>query len=259
MKVHLLIATLLGAVQAFCVQQPQDQPSQAPAEKSSPLDVFKKKIGEMAKPASNTSGLSNTKIIAGLKEALTVSTKNAVASTGRVDGFLKNEAIKILLPPKLQTVGKGLRMAGMGSQVDALEVGMNRAAEQAAPAAKQIFLNALAKMTFDDARKILSGDDTAATAFFKKQSSAELTTAFTPVVHREMENVGVVKQYNQMMKNPMAGSLAGRQNLNLDSYVVGKALDGLFYVMGEEEKKIRKDPAAQTTSLLKEVFGQLKH
>ncbi len=255
----LVIALMVATAQGLCIQ-PQDQPTQPPPEKSSPLDVFKKKIGEIAKPGNaNTSSLSTTKIVAGLKEALTVSTKKAVASTGRPDGYLKNEAIKILLPPKLQTVGKGLRMAGMGSQVDALEVGMNRAAEQAAPAAKQIFLNALAKMTFDDARKILSGDDNAATAYFRKQSTAELTTSFTPIVHHEMENVGVVKQYNQMMKNPMASSVASRQNVNLDSYVVGKALDGLFYVMGEEEKKIRKDPAAQTTSLLKEVFGQLKH
>jgi hypothetical protein len=133
---------------------------------------------------------------------------------------------------------------------------MNRAAEQAAPAAKQIFLNALLKMTFTDARQILSGGDTAATEYFKRTSTPELTTAFTPTVHSAMENVGVVRQYNQMMKNPLAASLAGRQSLNLDSYVVGKTLDGLFYMLGQEEKKIRKDPAAQTTNLLKEVFGR---
>jgi len=181
-----------------------------------------------------------------------------VAATGRPDGFLKNEAIKIVLPPRLQTAGRGLRMAGMGAQVDALEVGMNRAAEQAAPAAKQIFLNALLKMTFSDARQILSGGDTAATEYFKKTSTADLTTAFTPTVHQSMENVGVVRQYNQLLKNPMAASLAGKQGLDLDGYVVGKSLDGLFYMLGQEEKKIRKDPAARTTNLLKEVFGQMK-
>ncbi len=205
---------------------------------------------------AKSSSLSNEKITAGLKEALKVSTGKAVASTGRPDGFLKNAAIKILLPPKLQTVGKGMRMMGMGQQVDELEVGMNRAAEQAAPAAKQIFLNSLTKMTFSDARAILSGTDTAATDFFKRTSTDQLTTAFTPIVHNSMENVGVIKQYDQLMQNPMAARLNSSGNLNLDKYVVGKALDGIFYMMGQEEKKIRKDPAAQITPLLKEVFGK---
>ena len=205
---------------------------------------------------AKSSSLSNEKITAGLKEALKVSTGKAVASTGRPDGFLKNAAIKILLPPKLQTVGKGMRMMGMGQQVDELEVGMNRAAEQAAPAAKQIFLNSLTKMTFSDARAILSGTDTAATDFFKRTSTDQLTTAFTPIVHNSMENVGVIKQYDQLMQNPMAARLNSSGNLNLDKYVVGKALDGIFYMMGQEEKKIRKDPSAQITPLLKEVFGK---
>jgi hypothetical protein len=154
-------------------------------------------------------------------------------------------------------VGKGLRMVGMGGQVDALEVGMNRAAEQAAPEAKAIFIRGVTKMTFDDARKILSGgSDTAATEYFKRTSSEELTAAFAPIVHKSMENVGVVKQYNQLLQNPMAAPLAKDKSFNLDNYVVGKAMDGLFYMLGEEEKKIRKDPAARTTALLKEVFGK---
>jgi len=202
----------------------------------------------------DTSGLSNDKIIAGLKEALQVSTTKAVAVTGRPDGFLKNEVIKILLPPKLETVAKGMRMLGMGAKVDELEVGMNRAAEQATPQAKAIFLAALKKMTFDDARHILTGGDTAATDYFKRTSSGDLTTAFSPIVHRSMEHVGVVQQYDQVIKSaPGGGALAGE--LDINKYVVGKTLDGLFYMLGEEEKKIRKNPAAQTTSLLKEVFG----
>ncbi len=198
--------------------------------------------------------MSNDKIAGGLKEALTKSTGTAVASTGRVDGYFKNQAIKILLPSQLQTVGKGMRMMGMGAQLDELELAMNRAAEQAAPAAKQIFINAITKMSFDDARKILSGGNTAATDYFKKTSSTELTQAFTPIVHQSMENVGVVKQFDAVAQNSMAGPLLG--NFNLDSYVVGKALDGLFYMLGQEEKQIRTDPAAQTTTLLKEVFGR---
>ena len=216
-------------------------------------DIFKK--AQQATQPPNASRLSDDKITAGLRQALQISTAKAVAATGKPDGFLKNAAIKILLPEKLRNVGKGLRMVGMGAQVDELEVGMNRAAEQAAPAAKQIFLNALTRMTFADARQILSGGDTAATDYFKRSSSDQLTTAFAPIVHKSMENVGVIRQYNQLMQNPMAASLSKNQNLNLDDYVVGKTLDGLFYMLGQEEKKIRRDPAAQTTALLREVFG----
>lgn len=245
MKTLILSVTLVtGILLAYSLAQTQ-------------LDQVWKKAEDTAKSANlGNRGLSNDKITAGLKEALTVSTGNAVASTGRPDGFLKNEAIKILLPEKLRTLGRGMRLMGMGSQMDELEVGMNRAAEQAAPEAKQIFINAVTRMSFEDARKILSGNDTAATEYFKKQSSDELTTAFTPIVHKSMENVGVIQQYNQVMQSSAAAPLLGSQNFNLDKYVVGKSLDGLFYMLGEEEKKIRKNPAARTTSLLKEVFGK---
>ncbi len=217
------------------------------------------RIFQRAKAAhstTTTSTLSNDKIVAGLKEALTVSTRKAVAATGRPNGFLENEAIKILLPDKLKRVGTGMRLVGMGSQVDALEVGMNRAAEQAVPAANQIFINAVTRMSFADARQILSGGDTAATDYFKRQSSGQLSQAFAPIVHQAMENVGVVRQYDQLMNNPMAARVAASQNFDLDDYVVGKTVTGLFYVMAQEETKIRKDPMAQTTSLLKEVFGR---
>jgi len=215
----------------------------------SPLDQILGRAGTR----TTTSGLTNDKITAGLKEALKVSTTKAVANTGRPDGFLKNDAIKILLPEKLRTAGRGLRMVGMGPQLDELEVGMNRAAEQAAPQAKQIFLNALLSMNIDDARRILAGGDTAATDFFRNKSTADLTAAFKPIVHTSMQNVGVIKQYSQLTQNPMAASLAGR--FDLDGYVVGKTLDGLFYMLGQEEKKIRTNPAAQTTTLLRQVFG----
>src|SRR5215467_10692035 len=225
------------------------------ASSQSTWDKIKEEAG-VARQGNSGTGLSNDKITAGLKEALSVSTGNAVSLTGRPDGFLKNQAIKILLPPKLRSVGKGLRMVGMGSQVDALETGMNRAAEQATPKAKQIFLHALTKMTYSDARQILTGGGTAATDYFKRQSTDELATAFAPIVHQAMQNVGVVRQYNQLMKSPIASSLAADKSFNLDDYVVGKTLDGLFYMLGEEEKKIRTNPAAQTTALLKEVFGK---
>ncbi len=215
----------------------------------SPLDQL---IGKATNKPTTTS-LSTDKISAGLKEALKVSTSKAVEVTGRPDGYLKNEAIKILLPDKLRKAGTGLRLVGMGPQLDDLEVGMNRAAEQAAPQAKQIFLNALMKMSIDDARRILSGGDTAATDYFKDKSSAELRAAFMPIVHTAMQKVGVIKQFGQLTQNSMAAPLV--QKFDLDGYVVGKTLDGLFYMLGQQEKQIRTSPAAQTTSLLKEVFG----
>jgi len=225
----------------------------SPALPQSPLDGLRKRAEEAL---GNRRGPSDDRIAAGLKEALTVSTRKAVASTGRVDGFLKNAAIKILLPEKLRGVGKGMRLVGMGRQVDSLEVGMNRAAEQAAPAARQIFVDAVSRMTIADARQILSGGDTAATQYFKTTSTDQLTAAFAPIVHRAMENVGVIKQYTQLMQNPVAAQVAETQDFSIDKYVVGKTMDGLFYLMGEEERKIRRDPAAQTTALLREIFGK---
>ncbi|MGZ4815627.1 MAG: DUF4197 domain-containing protein [Terriglobales bacterium] len=202
-------------------------------------------------------GLTDSKISSGLKEALTVSTSKAVAVTGRPDGFYKNDAIKILLPDNLRKIGNGMRLVGMGSQVDALELGMNRAAEQAAPEAKKIFFNAVANMTFADARNILYGNDTAATEYFKRTSSAQLTEAFTPIVHRAMENVGVIQQYNRVIQSASFGPwTANPKKLDLNAYVVQKTLDGLFYELGQEEKRIRTNPAAQSTSLLKQVFGR---
>ncbi len=213
------------------------------------------KEADQALEHRDTSSLSDTKIISGLKQALQFSTSRAVAATGRPDGFLKNEAIKIVLPPRLETVGRGMRMLGMGTKVDELEVGMNRAAEQATPQAKAIFIASLKRMTFDDARHILTGNDTAATDYFKRTSSDDLTTAFAPIVHQSMEKVGVVAQYDRFVESSGAGSFLSNE-FDLDKYVVGKTLDGLFYMLGQEEKKIRKDPAAQTTALLKEVFGK---
>src|SRR3954464_8513666 len=219
----------------------------------SPLDDLRKRAEEAL---GRKSGPTDDRIAAGLKEALTVSTQRAVASTGRVDGFLKNAAIKILLPEKLRNVGKGMRLLGRGQQVDALEIGMNRAAEQAAPAARQIFIDAVTKMTIADARQILSGGDTAATDYFKTASSEQLTAAFSPIVHQAMEKVGVVRQYNQLMQNPIAARVAENEGFSIDKYVVGRTMDGLFYVMGGGEPKFRKAPAAQTTAVVGEIFGK---
>ena len=211
-----------------------------------------------SKGNTSISSLSNDKMAAGLKEALKVSTGKAVASTGRPDGFLKNEAIKILLPDRLRQASRGLRLVGMGPQLDDLEVGMNRAAERATPLAKQIFLDALYKMSISDARGILTGGDNAATEYFRGTSSDRLKTAFLPIVHDSMLKVGVIKQYDQLANNSLAGPVLKARGLDIDDYVLGKTLDGLFYVLAQQEKEIRSNPAARTTALLQEVFGARK-
>ncbi len=201
--------------------------------------------------------LSNGDIVAGLKEALQVGATNTVDLTGKVDGYFSNQAIKILMPKQLQSVEQGLRMIGQGAKVDEFVLSMNRAAEKAAPAAKDIFWGAIKSMSFDDARKILTGGDTAATEYFRAKTSDTLTAAFRPVVTDAMKDVGVIQQYNQLQSAyqsvPFASSLP---SVDIESYVVSKALDGLFLVLGEQEKKIRTNPAAQVTDLLKKVFGK---
>ena len=203
-------------------------------------------------------GLGDVRIGEGLKEALKVGTSNTVDFTGRVDGFLKNQAIKILMPDKLRNLESGLRAVGFGGQVDELVVGMNRAAERAAPSARDIFFDAIGQMTIDDARKILGGADTAATQYFRDKTSGKLTTAFTPVVERAMSEVGVSRQYNDLLDRARAIPFFRADDYDLNHYVVGRSLDGLFHVLGDEEKKIRRDPAARTTDLLREVFGSAR-
>lgn len=196
------------------------------------------------------------KVAAGLKEALDVGTANAVASTGKTDGFFKNEAIRILMPTQLRKLDKGLRAVGLGSEIDAFVLSMNRAAERAAPSAKSIFKDALRQMTFPDARRILQGGDTAATDYFRAKTSERLTASFLPIVSTSLNEVGTTKRYKDLVGRHSALPFMKSPSLDLDRHVTGKALDGLFHVLGEEERKIRKDPAARVTSLLKEVFSK---
>jgi hypothetical protein len=222
-----------------------------PVDASAQLDQILKGFG-----AGQGSGLSDVKIGSGLKEALKVGTENAVASTGQVDGYFANQAIKILMPKNLQTLEKGLRVVGYGPQIDDFVLSMNRAAERAAPRAKEIFWDAISEMTIDDARKILSGHETAATDYFKSKTSGKLTTAFRPVVEKSMNEVGVTRQYKDLVGRYESIPFASSVVFDIDSYVVSKAIDGLFYVVGQEERKIRTNPAARVSDLLKEVFGR---
>jgi hypothetical protein len=199
-------------------------------------------------------GLGDAKIGQGLKEALRVGTENAVSLTGRLDGYFANQAIKILMPERLRSLEQGLRLIGQGDRVDELVLGMNRAAERAAPAARTIFVDAIGEMSIDDARKILSGADTAATDYFKGKTTPRLTAAFQPVVERAMGEVGLAGQYKDLLAQAQAIPFFKTEDYDLNRYVVGKSLDGLFHVVGDEERKIRKDPAARTTDLLREVF-----
>src|SRR5947208_137317 len=200
--------------------------------------------------------LGDVKIGQGLKQALQIGTENAVKLTGKTDGYFANQAIKILMPERLKTLEQGLRVVGYGPQVDELVLGMNRAAEHAAPAAKQIFWDAIGDMTIDDARHILDGADTAATDYFKGKTTAHLTTAFKPIVDKSMSQVGVTRQYDELLGRARLIPFLDVERFDLDNYVVGKALDGLFHVVGDEEKKIRTNPAARVTDLLREVFGR---
>jgi len=201
-------------------------------------------------------GLSEAKIGAGLKEALQLAAEKSVSLTGRPNGYFGNVAIKILMPEKLKSVEQGLRVIGYGAEVDDFVLSMNRAAERAAPAARSIFLDAIGAMTFDDAQKILGGGDTAATEFFKRKTTDKLMVAFKPVVDRAMGEVGVTRQYQALLGRFEAIPLVRAQAFDLDGYVVSKALAGLFHVVGEQERQIRRNPAARTTAVLKEVFSK---
>jgi len=201
-------------------------------------------------------GLSDSKIVDGLKEALQIGTGNAVQTVSKVGGYYQNPKIKIPLPGSVQKVEKLIRAAGYGSQVDAFELSMNQAAEKAAPEAKGIFWDAIKEMSITDARKILGGADNEATLYFKDKTYTRLSEIFKPIVHNSMSKVGVTEKY-QELDGMMAGiPFVGSMRFDLDKYVNDKALDGLFLMLAEEEKKIRQNPAARVTDLLKEVFGK---
>jgi hypothetical protein len=223
------------------------------AQLPNPLDALKNLGGQSTGGTTNASG---SEITRGLKEALRIGTENAVASTGRPNGFLANPLIKIGMPKQFQTVEKGLRLAGFGDHVDGFVTSMNRAAEQATPQAKSIFVDAITSMTIDDAKNLLNGGETAATDFFKAKTSNKLYQAFRPVVDNSMNQVGTVQRYNALLGQAKGLPFVKTQSLDVGDYVTNKSLDGLFLMVAQEEKKIRTNPAARVTDLLKNVFGK---
>ena len=212
---------------------------------------FDKIFRGLGRPKEDQTGL-------GLKEALSIGIENTVQLLGRPDGYFRNELIKILLPPQFKTVERAMRLAGLSGVMDQFVQSMNRAAEAAAPFAKDIFVSAIKQITFDDARRILTGSDTAATEFFQTKTARKLGELFKPVVQKAMSEVGVTNQYQTLTSRLKKIPFLKAEPLDLDQYVVDQAMKGLFFTLGEEEKKIRTNPAARVTSLLKEVFGNIK-
>ena len=221
------------------------------------FDVLQK--GLMISGISSSDSLDNATIVKGLKEALATGTERAIVAVAKPDGYFGNQLIKILLPEKLQKTAEVLKEVGFREQVDDLVLSMNRAAEKAAPKAASFFGEAIRQMTLEDARGILNGGDTAATKFFEKKTRAKLFEAFRPSVSKSMDQVGTARAYKEMTTKlealPFLSLAGGHTNLDLDAYVTEKALDGLFQMVAEEEKKIRTNPAARTTDLLRKVFG----
>lgn len=204
---------------------------------------------------SQGSGLSKEEIISGLKEALSVGTKNSTVKLGSVDGFFKDAALKILMPAEAKTAEKTLRNMGMGSLVDRAILSMNRAAEDAASGVGDIFLDAIRGMTVTDGLKILQGGDFAATEYLKANTSNSLVEKMRPVIQASLDKVNATSYWKDVFTayNKVAFK---KVDPDLTTYVTGKAMDGIFYSVGQEEQKIRKDPAAQVTGLLKKVFGK---
>ena len=205
--------------------------------------------------SSATAGAQD--MAAGLKEALAVATGNAVQTLSKSNGYFGDAAVKILLPEKMQKAAEVLKKAGYQKEVDDFVLSMNRAAEQAAPKARPIFEDAVKKMTFDDAQKIVKGNNTAATDYFKAKTSSQLTDAFKPVVADSMNQAGTTQSYKALTDRYISMvPFAKMDSFDLDSYVTKKSLDGMFFKVGQEEAKIRTNPAARTTDLLKKVFSK---
>lgn len=216
------------------------------------LDDVMKGVGSAAK----TGTTDDATVVSGLKEALAIGTENAVKNGSQTDGYFANKLIKILMPEKIQKVADVLKMAGYQKQVDDFVLSMNRAAEKAAPQAASYFKDAIKEMTFEDATKILNGGDTSATQYFKGKTQDKLYAAFKPIISSSMNEVGVTRSYKDMMGQYEAIPFVGKESVDLDHYVTNKSLDGLFTMIAQEEKKIRTDPAARVTDLLKTVFGK---
>jgi hypothetical protein len=224
-----------------------------------PVSVLLALLLGWAIPAqANLDALSNQDAVAGLKAALEKGTGAAVDLLGKTDGFFGNNAVKIPLPDSLKKTQKLMRGIGQGKYADELELTINRAAEAAVPEAKKLFVDSVKKMSVQDAKGILSGGQTAGTDYFKRTTTDSLRVKFLPIVKQATAKVKLAEKYNQYAQKGVALGLVKQDQANLDDYVTQKTLDGLFFMVGEEEKKIRQDPVAAGSNIIKKVFGALK-
>ncbi len=213
----------------------------------------------MAAPAwAQLENISNRDAINALKTALSQGSRAAVAQLGRENGFLGDARVKIPLPEGLRRAEKNMRRFGMSRYADELIVTLNRAAEAAVPEAQALFVDAVRQMSVQDAKGILAGGDTAGTEYFRRTTADALGERFLPIVRRSTERVGLAQKYNQYAAKGVRVGLVEAEDANLDDYVTRKALDGLFFMVAEEEKKIRKDPVGAASSLIRKVFGALR-
>lgn len=208
--------------------------------------------------AAGLDSLSNADAASGLKQALTEGSAAAVAKLGVENGYLGNPKVKIPLPPSLQRVEGAMRVMGMRRQADELVVAMNRAAEAAAPEAKALLVDAVKKMTVQDAKKILTGGDTAATEYFRRTTQSQLTSRFLPIVKKATDRVGLAQQYNSIAGQGAALGLVKEDQATVERYVTAKALDGLYLMIAEQEKAFRQNPLGASSDIVKKVFGALR-
>lgn len=214
-----------------------------------------KTVNEVA-TGDAASSLSNDDIIKGLKEALAVGSKNAGASASKLDGFYKNEKIKIPFPPEINNVKTSVENMGLKPQVNKFVETLNRAAEEAAKEAVPIFVNAITTMNINDGLNILNGGDKAATTYLEDKTTPELKAKFEPIVKNAIEKVQLTKYWNPVVSNYNKVPFVKKVNPDLEAYVLERAIAGMFTLVAEEEAKIRKDPAARVTDILEKVFGK---
>jgi hypothetical protein len=208
--------------------------------------------------AAGLDDITHAEAVRGLRQALTDGSVAAVAKLGAHDGFYANPKVKIPLPPSLQRVERGLRAFGMRREADELVLAMNRAAEAAVPEAKQLLTDAVRKMSVQDAKGILSGGDTAATDYFRHATRPQLTQRFLPIVKNATDRVGLAQQYNSLAEQGAALGLVKEDEASIERYVTQKALDGLYFMIGEQEKAFRRDPVGATSSIVRRVFGAIR-
>lgn len=212
-------------------------------------------LKELNDQLANARPLDNKTIVAGLKQALEVGTKNSVNLTSQKGGFSDNSLIRINTPKELDKLVNTLNKLGMSRYVDSFELQMNRAAETASAEAKQVFFNSISKMSLRDGLNILQGPDDAATQFFRNTSTQDLLKKFKPIITRSMSKIGFYDDYKNLLKTYDAIPFTNKPDLNIENYLLEQTLDGLFTMIAKEELKIRKKPAARVTELLRRVFS----